>query len=146
MRVMADRAATIPTLGIWPEGRSADAQSRSLADDFAVLAFFFILWTNLAVVATRFHGVPQIVGSAVILLLAVPLARYLLVERQPLAVTPVLPLVFVFLAALLLSATLSKDPGVSRGPVALYLTEGLLLFLIVSNAVRTTATLSRVLW
>ena len=95
MRVMADRAATIPTLGIWPEGRSADAQSRSLADDFAVLAFFFILWTNLAVVATRFHGVPQIVGSAVILLLAVPLARYLLVERQPLAVTPVLPLVFV---------------------------------------------------
>ena len=143
---MANRAATIPTLGIWPQDRSAHVQSRRLVDDFAVLAFFFILWANLAVVATRFHGVPQIVGSAVILLLAVPLARYILVERQPLAVTPVLPLVFIFLAALLLSAALSKDPGVSRAPVVLYLTEGLLLFLIVSNAVRTTATLSRVLW
>jgi putative inorganic carbon (HCO3(-)) transporter len=146
IRAMANRAATIPTLGIWPQDRSAHAQSRRLVDDFAVLAFFFILWANLAVVATRFHGVPQIVGSAVILLLAVPLARYILVERQPLAVTPVLPLVFIFLAALLLSAALSKDPGVSRAPVVLYLTEGLLLFLIVSNAVRTTATLSRVLW
>ena len=143
---MANRAATIPTLGLWPQDRSAHVQSRRLVDDFAVLAFFFILWANLAVVATRFHGVPQIVGSAVILLLAVPLARYILVERQPLAVTPVLPLVFIFLAALLLSAALSKDPGVSRAPVVLYLTEGLLLFLIVSNAVRTTATLSRVLW
>jgi putative inorganic carbon (HCO3(-)) transporter len=143
---MANRAATIPTLGIWPQDRSAHLQSRRLVDDFAVLAFFFILWANLAVVATRFHGVPQIVGSAVILLLAVPLARYILVERQPLAVTPVLPLMFIFLAALLLSAALSKDPGVSRAPVVLYLTEGLLLFLIVSNAVRTTATLSRVLW
>ena len=143
---MANRAATIPALGIWPQDRSAHVQSRRLVDDFAVLAFFFILWANLAVVATRFHGVPQIVGSAVILLLAVPLARYILVERQPLAVTPVLPLVFIFLAALLLSAALSKDPGVSRAPVVLYLTEGLLLFLIVSNAVRTTATLSRVLW
>ena len=143
---MANRAATIPTLGIWPQDRSGHVQPRRLVDDFAVLAFFFILWANLAVVATRFHGVPQIVGSAVILLLAVPLARYILVERQPLAVTPVLPLVFIFLAALLLSAALSKDPGVSRAPVVLYLTEGLLLFLIVSNAVRTTATLSRVLW
>jgi putative inorganic carbon (HCO3(-)) transporter len=143
---MATRAATNPTLGIWPQDRSGHVHSRRLVDDFAVLAFFFILWANLAVVATRFHGVPQIVGSAVILLLAVPLARYILVERQPLAVTPVLPLMFIFLAALLLSAALSKDPGVSRAPVVLYLTEGLLLFLIVSNAVRTTATLSRVLW
>jgi O-antigen ligase len=69
-----------------------------------------------------------------------------LLERQPFAVTPVFPLVFVFLAMLFLSAALSKDPSVSVAPLTTYLTEGLLLFLIVSNAVRTTRTLSRVLW
>src|SRR6266508_683541 len=61
-------------------------------------------------------------------------------------VTSLFPLVFVFLAALLLAAALSKDPSASAAPVTTYLTEGLLLFLIVSNAVRSTKTLSRVLW
>jgi O-antigen ligase len=117
-----------------------------LRADLPAILFFFVFWTNLAVVATRYHGVPQTVASAVVILLAIPIARYLLVERQPLVVTPVLPLVFAFLAAVALSAVLSKDPATSSAPVATYLTEGLLLFLLVSNAVRTTRTLTRVLW
>jgi putative inorganic carbon (hco3(-)) transporter len=114
--------------------------------DLPVLAFFFLFWANIAVVATRYHGVPQVVASSIVVLLAIPIARYMIVERQPLAVTPVLPLVFAFLAAIALAAALSKDPTVSRAPVVTYLTEGLLLFMLVSNAVRTTRTLNRVLW
>ena len=144
MKAIAERST--PTLGAWSEQRLTQAAPGRVAHDFAVLAFFFILWSNLAVVATRYHGVPKVVGSAVIVLLAIPIARYVIVKRQPVALTPVVPLVFVFFAALLLSAALSKDPGVSTSPVVLYLTEGLLLFLLVSNAVRTTQTLTRVLW
>jgi putative inorganic carbon (HCO3(-)) transporter len=114
--------------------------------DLPVLAFFFLFWANIAVVATRYHGVPQVVASSIVVLLAIPIARYMVVERQPLAVTPVLPLVFAFLAAIALAAALSKDPSVSRAPVVTFLTEGLLLFVLVSNAVRTTKTLNRVLW
>jgi hypothetical protein len=114
--------------------------------DLPVLAFFFLFWANIAVVATRYHGVPQVVASSIVVLLAIPIARYMIVERQPLAVTPVLPLVFAFLAAIALAAALSKDPSVSRAPVVTFLTEGLLLFVLVSNAVRTTRTLNRVLW
>jgi O-antigen ligase len=61
-------------------------------------------------------------------------------------ITPVLPLVFVFLGALFLSAALSGEPGVAGRSVVTYLTEGLILYLLVSNAVRTTRTLNRVVW
>jgi putative inorganic carbon (HCO3(-)) transporter len=114
--------------------------------EICALAFFLIFYTNLAVIAVRYHGVPQILGSAVALLLVVPLVRYIVVERQPFVVTPVLPFVFAFLGALFLSATFSSEPEVSRGALPLYLSEGLLLYLLVSNAVRTTQILNRVVW
>jgi putative inorganic carbon (HCO3(-)) transporter len=143
---MAHRGAMIPSPGIWPEGRPALARPRGLVDDVAVLAFFFIFWANLAVVASRIHGVPSVIASGVVVLLAIPLARHLVLERQPLVVTPVLPLVFAFLGALFLAAVLSKDPSVSSAPVGTYLTEGLVLYLLVTNAVRTTSALKKVVW
>lgn len=114
--------------------------------DLVVLLFVFVFYTNLAVVLTRFHGVPHIVASGIAVLLLVPIVKYLVVERQPVVVTPVLPLVFVFLGALFLSGTLSREPDVVRGAIDLYLTEGLILYLLVSNAVRTTRMLTMVVW
>ncbi|HYY74938.1 MAG TPA: O-antigen ligase family protein, partial [Gaiellaceae bacterium] len=67
-------------------------------------------------------------------------------ERRPFVITPALPLVFAFLAALFLSAMLSSEPGAARQAVGLYLTEGLFVYLLVSNAVRTTRMLTLVAW
>jgi putative inorganic carbon (HCO3(-)) transporter len=136
---------TVPAPTSWAGAGTAQARGRGWAD-LAVVVFMFVFYTNLAVILTRFHGVPHIVASAVAALLLIPIARYLLVERQPVVVTPVLPLVFVFLAALFLSGTLSEEPDVVRGAIGLYLSEGLLLYLLVSNAVRTTRTLTMVVW
>ncbi len=133
--------------GIRWDGRVAiEPTPRRLAEEVALLGFFFIFYANIAVLATRFHGVPSFIASGVVLLLFIPLARYLVLERQPLVVTPVLPLVFAFFGALFLAAALSKDPGVSKSALATYLTEGLILYLIVTNAVRTTAALRKVVW
>lgn len=143
---MAFRGASISAPGAWPETSPSSVAGRGLAAEVCVLAFFFILYTNLAVVAVRFHDVPHIVGSAVVLLLVVPLARHIVLERQPLVFTPVHPLVFAFLGALFLSATLSYEPEIPRAALPVYLTEGLLLYLLVSNAVRTTRLLGRVVW
>ena len=123
---MAYRGASIPTPGIWPGDRSSLVPPAALVADVALLVFFFIFYANLATVITRFHGVPQIIASGVAVLLFIPLAKYLVLERQPLVVTPVLVLVFAFLGALFLSAALSKDPTVSRASVVGYLTEGAL--------------------
>jgi putative inorganic carbon (hco3(-)) transporter len=130
----------------WTGAAAVRVRGQSRAPDLAVIVFMFVFYTNLAVVLTRFHGVPNIVGSAVAALLLVPIAKYLLVERQPVVVTPVLPLVFVFLAALFFSGALSREPDVVRSTIDLYLTEGLLLYLLVTNAVRTTRTLTMVVW
>jgi uncharacterized membrane protein YsdA (DUF1294 family) len=137
---------SVPALTTWTAAAAARVKRQSRIPDLAVLLFVFVFYTNLAVVVTRFHGVPQIVASGIAVLLFVPIVKYLVVERQPVVVTPVLPLVFVFLAALFLSSTLSLEPDVVRGAVGLYLTEGLLLYLLVSNAVRTTRMLTMVVW
>jgi putative inorganic carbon (hco3(-)) transporter len=142
---MAYRDTTIIASRGWGEDPVL-VPTRNLAAEAAVLVFFFIFYANLATVVTRFHGVPQIVASGVAALLFIPLAKYVVLERQPLVVTPVLVLVFAFLGALFLSAALSEDPNVSRDPVVGYLTEGLVLYLLVSNAVRTTSVLRQVMW
>jgi putative inorganic carbon (hco3(-)) transporter len=140
---MATRGATIPASRSWPV---SSWQRTNVAVEACTLAFLFILFTNLAVVASEFHGVPEIIASGVIVLLFVPVANHLVLKREPLAITPVLPLVFAFLGAIFLAAALSGEPNVARSFVGIYLTEGLLLFLLVSNAVRRVDTLNRVVW
>jgi putative inorganic carbon (HCO3(-)) transporter len=143
---MAFRAETVPASSVFRQTSSSSVARRSGTAEACVLVFFFIFWANIAVVVSRFHGVPQVIASGVVVLLFIPFGKHIVVERQSLAVTPVLPLTFAFLGALFLSAALSKDPGVSSAAVITYLTEGLLLYLLVSNAVRTTTTLRRVVW
>jgi putative inorganic carbon (HCO3(-)) transporter len=143
---MASRGTTIPGPVLWQDARAAGATRLGAGADVAALAFFFIFYANLAVVASQFHDVPQVIASSIALLLLFPIGKYVLIERQPLVITPVLPFVLAFLGALFLAAALSSEPVVARKAVVTYLTEGLLLYLLVSNAVRTTRTLNRVLW
>ena len=137
---------TVQAATAWAPTPALPAKRRSLAAEISVVVFFFVFYTNLAVVLTQFHGVPQIIASGVGLLLLVPIARSIVLERQQLVTTPVLPLLFAFLGALCLSGVLSSEPEVVRRSVGLYLTEGLLLYLLVSNAVRTTRMLTLVVW
>ena len=69
---MALRSATVPASDLWRETPSELALARGLRADLPTVAFFFIFWANIAVVATRYHGVPQVVASGVVLLLAHP--------------------------------------------------------------------------
>jgi putative inorganic carbon (hco3(-)) transporter len=143
---MASRGTTLPGPVLWHDARTAGTARLGTGAEVAALAFFFIFYANLAVVASQFHDVPQVLASSIALLLLFPIGKYLLIDRQPLVITPVLPLVLAFLGALFLAAALSSEPVVARKAVVTYLTEGLLLYLLVSNAVRTTRTLNRVVW
>jgi putative inorganic carbon (hco3(-)) transporter len=144
--LVASGGTTLPTPVPWPDSQGSGTPRLGLGADVAALVFLFILFTNLAVVATEFHGIPKVIALSIVLLLLVPIGKYVVLERQPLVITPVLPLVFAFLGALFLSAALSSQPVVAGRAVVTYLTEGLILYLLVSNAVRTTGTLNRVAW
>lgn len=143
---MASGGTTLATPVRWPETQGSGTARFGIGADVGALVFCFVLYTNLAVVATEFHGVSEVIASSIGLLLLFPIGKYVVLERQPLVITPVLPLVFAFLGALFLSAALSNEPVVSGRAVVTYLTEGLILYLLVSNAVRTTRTLNRVAW
>jgi putative inorganic carbon (hco3(-)) transporter len=110
--------------------------------DVGTLVFLGTLWINAPGVAARFHGVPDALASTFVLLLVIPVAWYLL-RRGPVVVTPALFAVLLFLAANLLSAALSRSPEAGLARVVEFLTEGVLIYVFVSNAIRTPETLRR---
>ncbi|MGH3452343.1 MAG: hypothetical protein ACRDQW_16900, partial [Haloechinothrix sp.] len=67
---MALRAEDVSAPAIWPPGWSEPATGRgNRAVEICTVAFFLILYTNLAVVLTQVHGVPETVASGFVLLL-----------------------------------------------------------------------------
>lgn len=116
---------------VWPEA--------------ATLTFVFALYLNVPVVAITFYGVPSLMAAASLLLLALPLAGYLL-RRQPLLIAPALPYMLLLLAAAILSAIRSSSLGEAMNWISVFLTEGLLLFVLITNVIRTPRTLMRAIW
>jgi putative inorganic carbon (HCO3(-)) transporter len=113
----------------------------------AVVVFAFGFYLNLPVVVVHDLGLPSALSSAFALLLLVPFVASVVIGRQPLVVTPALGLMVLWLVALVLSATIAGGgaPG-TISPIATFLTEGLLLYVLVTNVVRTPETLRSVLW
>ena len=107
----------------------------------ATLLFIAILYLNIPVVAVRFHGAPDLVAVAAPLLLAIPFMSYLVIRRERLVVTPTLFWMIGYLVVLLLSTMTSGDPIASALVVGEFATEGLVLYLLMTNAVRTWSTL-----
>jgi putative inorganic carbon (hco3(-)) transporter len=113
--------------------------------ELATVAFMAGLYLNLPAVLSKFHGVPYAVSGAILLLLVIPLAALLMRRVSP-VFTPALPWMLMYFAVILISSALSRDPFSSLGWVGIFLSEGLLLYLLVTNVVRTPATLRHVVW
>jgi O-antigen ligase len=118
----------------------------ALKPETATLLVIFILYSNAAAVAVQFHGVPGIAAQGVSALLIAPLAHAVLVRRQPIVITPALLWMAAFLVAQLLSAFASKFAQSAAADVQAFVAEGFVLYLLVTNVVRTPGTLARVTW
>ncbi len=114
--------------------------------DVSTLAVIFILYSNAAVIAVQFHGVPYLMGASVPLLLIIPLASYLIFRREKIIINPVLPLLLLFLAIEVVSAAFSENIDVSAGELFSFAIEGIGLYFLITNVVRTPETLRRVVW
>lgn len=114
--------------------------------DIATYAVLFLLYSNVPAVSVSFHGVPKAFGAAFPLLLAVPLARDLLVRRQPPVVTPVMPILVLTFVLQAVSAAFSRDPAQSFEELVTFATEGLALYVLVVNVVRTKEVLRGAMW
>ena len=113
----------------------------------ATVVFIFGLYLNIPAVATNFYGVPALVAAGMVGLLLIPLGQRL-IDREPVVVAPVLPLLVVYLGVLLLSsaAALTRGLPAQFEGVELFVTEGIIVFVLVTNVVRTLPTLRHVVW
>ena len=114
----------------------------------ATLAFVVGFYLNVPVVVAGAVGLPTGNAAAFALLLAVPVVLALVVGRRPLVVTPALALMVAWLVVLVASSIAAAAEGSDGGPsaIATFLTEGLLLYLLVVNAVRSAETMRAVIW
>jgi len=117
-----------------------------LIPDAPTLVVIAVMYSNAAVIAVQFHHVPLVIGAAVPGLLFIPLASYLIFHRQKFVATAALVPIIVFHLIQIFSALFSKDIGIAFQNWIDYLIEGLFLYFIITNVVRSLATLRRVVW
>lgn len=117
-----------------------------LMPELATSVVLFVMYTNAAVVGYRFHGVPYLLAASVILLLLIPLVVYVVIRRRPLRWNPVLIPMFLLLCAQLISALFAYNHDIAFAQIQIYIVEGLILFFLVTNVVRTEMDVRRALW
>jgi putative inorganic carbon (hco3(-)) transporter len=114
----------------------------ALRPDAATLAVVAITYSNAAVVAVRFHDVPFAIAASSVGLLAAPLGYYLLIRREPFVLPAALPWIMGYLLVQLVSTIFAADSGAAAEALGVFITEGVVLYLLVVNAVRS----ERLLW
>lgn len=122
----------VMSMFIWPEG--------------VTLFVFFVLYTNAAVVAVRYHGVPFIAGAALPALLIFPFGFYLVFRRKELVLDKVVPLMVVMLLVYVLGTLFAADLNIAVDNLINFAIEGLVLYVLVINAVRTPKVLRLAVW
>lgn len=105
--------------------------------DLATLAVLILLYSNAAVVGVRHHGLPFAVTSALPVLLLAPLAHHWLVRREPVRFGVAGPLLVAFGVLHVISTIASTDVSTSAAATLTYLTNGLALYLLIINVLRT---------
>jgi putative inorganic carbon (HCO3(-)) transporter len=140
------RTATLTT----PQGAEVPARGWILPQlglaEIGVLLAIFLVYTNAIVVAVHFHGVPVIAGAIVPLLLAAPIAVAVFLRGERLWITTTLLWAFALVVVQFLGCLFAADPAVAMEELVVVVSEGALLYLLVSNAIRTEAALRRAIW
>jgi hypothetical protein len=114
--------------------------------ELATTGVVFALWANVATVAVRFHNVPAIAAGASFLVLGIPLFYYVVIRREPMRMNAVIGLMLVYLVVQVASAEFSADITASFPALAVFSLQGIVLYFLILNTVRTHAQLQRCLW
>lgn len=117
-----------------------------LVPTVGTVLFFAAAWTNAPVVVTRAGGNPWLLGALAALLLLVPAFMQAVVLRRGVLFDRPFFLMLLFLGALLVSTFVASDYDLAFAWIGTYMAEGLLLYLLVLNAIRDARLLRRALW
>jgi O-antigen ligase len=114
--------------------------------DAATLLVAFYIYANVGAVAQNFHGVPSYIAMGFPVILTIPLIWYLLLRREKFIITPVFQLILMLAVVYTLGAAFSSDITLSSRKLINFFYEGVLLFFLLTNVIRTPLMLKRVVW
>lgn len=100
-------------------------------------AILFLVYLNAPAVAVRVHGAPFVLGALVPLALIIPVAHRVLVRGEEFRFPRLIIAAIVMLLLHALSSLVSIRPYESVATLVTWLSEGVLLALLIANAVRT---------
>ena len=113
---------------------------------FSVIFVASVIYTNTAVVLIRFHGAPKILGYALPALLAIPLIWQVFVHKQKIKFDLVFILMMVYFSVIVLGSVFSRDIYLAIPNVINFIAEGLVLYFLCINTIRTPKLLKQVIW
>ncbi len=157
--VAAVAALTVATAGVLG-GTAAESPLLALAlvvavpaaivvafrPEFATVIVTFLIYTNAVVVAVTFHGVPAFTAIALPGLLVIPLAYAVLVRREPIVVTRALPWIVALLIVQIMGVLFARDTNDALAELSSFAVEGIGIYVLLTNVIRTPDALRRVIW
>ena len=114
--------------------------------DWITYVILFVIYANMAAVAVRFHGVPGAAANGVMLLLGLPLLHYLCIRKDGIVFGPSSVWIALYAVWQLVSALGAARPEAAWDEWQTFLQEGVILYLLVTNLVRTPAVLRGATW
>lgn len=114
--------------------------------EIATIAAVFALYANLLPATAHFYGLPKILAILFFLVLLLPVLYYIGVCRESVRTDAVLALMLVYLIVQIASVVFSQDVAAAFTPISRFVLEGMVLYFLILNAVRTPAILRRCLW
>ncbi len=135
-----------PVLAIAAVGATLLAISMAIRPDIAAFVVVGVIYSNAATIAVQFHGVPAFAALAVPILLVVPVGYELVVRKRPVVVTSAFPLIVVFLLVQILGTLFADDVQSAFTELTTFLVEGIGLYFLIINSIRSIDTLRWVVW
>ena len=139
-------AVNNPLVAVGGVGAALLGMSILVRPSVATLVVVAILYSNAGVIAVRFHDVPSFVAGSVPALLIPPLAAFIVLERRPIVITSAFPWIAVFLLVHLVSGIASNDAGTAFDTIVTFLLEGIGLYFLITNVVRSRAVIIAIVW
>lgn len=122
------------------------ALAAMIRPEVATLVVVFLLYSNAAVVVVTRFGMPLFLGAIVPMILVVPLAFELLIKRQKVVITPAFPWIVAYFLVQILGSLFARDVPGAFGELMNFVLEGLGLYLLVINVVRTPSAMRHAIW
>src|SRR5215218_3545005 len=118
----------------------------AIRPDVAVYVVIAVIYSNAAVIAVQFHDIPSFAAIAVPGLLIVPVAYDLIVRRRPVVITSAFPIMIVFFLVQIIGTILADNVSSAFDELVTFVVEGIGLYFLLVNSIRSEATLRWVVW